>query len=302
MARMYRWIGLVALSFSLTGCVAAEKYNALKLDRDRLAEQLSTAQNEASAARAQADSFKAQLDALLKNGGDQQALVNNLTQQLAALQNQYDELNKKYMDALGKAPGQPVLPEDVDRELKDLAAQNPDILEYDPYRGLLKFKSDVTFALGSAELTAKAKSVIDRVASILNSASVSHYELLVAGHTDSTRVVNPRTIAAGHKDNWFLSAHRAITVGSELMKEQVSPQRVGVLGYADQRPVASNATDAGRAQNRRVEVLVLPKVVRSHAAVGEVAHKASKAPKAAAVKMNKDVVPAEEAPADAEGK
>lgn len=293
MARMYRWIGLVALSFSLTGCVAAEKYNALKLDRDRLAEQLGTAQNEASAARAAADSFKAQLDALLKNGGDQQALAKNLSDQLAALQGQYDELNKKYMDALGKVPGQPVLPPDVDRDLKDLAAQNPDILEYDSSRGLLKFKSDVTFALGSAELTPKAKEIIDRVATILNSASVSHYELLVAGHTCNTRVSNPRTIAAGHKDNWFLSAHRAITVGAELMKNQVSSQRIGVLGYADQRPVASNATTAGKAQNRRVEILVLPKVVRGNAD-GETARSAHKATvKSAAPKLNKDVAPVE---------
>jgi len=123
---------------------------------------------------------------------------------------------------------------------------------------MLKFKSDVTFSSGSAEVTAKAKEVLKRVAGILNSSSVATYELLVAGHTDNVRVSQPRTIQAGHKDNWYLSAHRAITVAAELRKEGIAANRMGVAGYADQRPVASNATEAGKAQNRRVEILLVP--------------------------------------------
>ena len=51
MARMHHWLGLAALTLALTGCVSQEKYNALKLERDRFAEQLGQAQTEASAAR-----------------------------------------------------------------------------------------------------------------------------------------------------------------------------------------------------------------------------------------------------------
>src|SRR6476659_5079424 len=86
---------------------------------------------------------------------------------------------------------------------------------------------------------------------------------MVAGHTVINEVSTPETIKAGHKDNWFLSAHRAIAVGSELQHHGVGSQRLGVVGYADQRPVASNATTSGQAQNRRVEVLILPNTVRS---------------------------------------
>ena len=100
-----------------------------------------------------------------------------------------------------------------------------------------------------------------------NSPAASGYELMVAGHTDSTRVSRPETIAAGHKDNWYLSAHRAIAVGGELQSQRVNAQRLAVVGYADQRPVASNSSDSGRAQNRRVEVLILPTTVRGGAAV-----------------------------------
>src|SRR3954454_3025305 len=88
---------------------------------------------------------------------------------------------------------------------------------------------------------------------------------MVAGHTDNTPVVNPQT-KAKHPDNWYLSSHRAISVGDELIKHAVSPQRVAVVGYADQRPIAPNTTTEGKAQNRRVEVLILPSTVRSSVA------------------------------------
>ena len=84
---------------------------------------------------------------------------------------------------------------------------------------------------------------------------------MVVGHTDDHRVVHEATIRAGHKDNWYLSAHRAIAVSEEMQREQVRPARIEVAGFADQRPIASNSTPAGQAQNRRVEVLILPSTV-----------------------------------------
>jgi chemotaxis protein MotB len=86
---------------------------------------------------------------------------------------------------------------------------------------------------------------------------------MVVGHTDNTPVQHQATIAAGHKDNWYLSAHRAISVGEELMHSGTSASRMEVAGFADQRPIASNSTAAGKQQNRRVEVLILPTTVRS---------------------------------------
>jgi chemotaxis protein MotB len=112
-------------------------------------------------------------------------------------------------------------------------------------------------------VTPNAKQAIGRFAQILNSPEARGYELLVAGHTDNQKVSNPATINAGHKDNWYLSAHRAIAVSTELQRSRVDAQRLGVVGYADQRPTASNATSQGRQQNRRVEVLILPNTVRT---------------------------------------
>lgn len=248
---------LTTVGMMLTGCVAQEKYNALRLDRDRLAEQLQAADSEAKAARAEAESYKQQLATLTAGTGGAQQVIANLSAENSELRRQLGELNQRYADIMGRTPGQPALPPALDTALKDLAAANPDLLEFDSERGVLTFKNDVTFASGDATLTGRGAEVVKRFAAILNS-QARGFEFIVAGHTDNVRVQNPETVRKGHKDNWYLSAHRAITVAQTLISDNVSPARMGVTGYAEQRPVAPNTTEAGKAKNRRVEVLILP--------------------------------------------
>lgn len=285
MARMH-WIGVAALGLSLTGCVSQEKYNALKLDRDQLGERLSQADADARAAKAEAELLKNQLAGLMANDGTKGSLLTNLQSQNSELQRQLEELNRRYneaMNGLGKAGT--ALPAAVVNELEELASQFPDAVDFDAQRGILKFKSDVTFASGDATVTARAKSVIAKFATILNGPATSQYELVIAGHTDNVPVSNPATKANGHKDNWYLSSHRAISVGKELQSHGVGAGRMGVLGYADQRPVASNDTTAGKAQNRRVEVLILPHQVGGKAVTAEAS---TGSRQAAAPVLNKD--------------
>ena len=258
MARMSHWFGMAVLSASLVGCVSQEKYNAMKMDRDQLAERLGTSDGQIQSLQAERDAYKNQLNSVLAGGSNQQALVSNLTQQLGNLQSQYDTLNRQYEDALGKMGTAVALPQPVTDALNQFARENPDLVDFDSARGIVKFKSDITFSSGSAILTPRAADAITRFASILNSAAASGYELQVAGHTDNTRVLQESTIKAGHKDNWYLSAHRAISVSEAMQKDGVSPARLAVMGYADQHPIADNNTTAGKAQNRRVEVLILP--------------------------------------------
>jgi chemotaxis protein MotB len=262
-SRTVRWIGCAALACTLVGCVSSDQYNALKLEKDRMAEQLVAAQRDASTNDAAAKALKSQLDQISQAGGNQSALLTNLTAQNATLSAQLDDLNKRYQEALSRPASAAALPEPLTNELTAFAQQNPDLVDFDSARGTVKFKSDVVFAIGDANLTGKAKEVIDRFAKILDSANASQYELLVAGHTDNQPVHNKATINAGNKDNWYLSAHRAIAVGDELMKNGVNPARVGVIGYADQRPIAPNSSPAGQQQNRRVEVLILPSAVHN---------------------------------------
>lgn len=282
-----QFLVLAASSFALAGCVPVEKYRASKMESESLQEQLSKAQGDVLAAQQKADTAQKQLDAMNAAGGNAMGLVGNLQQQLAAKQTQLDELNKQYADAIAKAGSAVALPAPLTNELTALAAANPETIEFDPVRGLVKFRSDVSFGLGDAALTPAAKEVLGKFATILNSPAASTYELMVAGHTDSTPVSNPATIKAGNKDNWYLSAHRAISVGELLISDKVSAQRIRVVGYADEKPVASNGTDAGRKANRRVEVLILPTQVSATAPMSS--PPSAPAPKAAPkADMNKD--------------
>ncbi len=286
MARMSRFVGVALVGLALTGCVSQEKYNALKLDRDGLAEQLGRAQSDASAARAEADSYKNQLAQIVGSGNNMQGLVSNLQQQNSNLQAQLDALNGKYAEAMNRVGTGPALPAQLNNALTEFANQNSDLVDFDSARGIVKFKSDVTFATGSAEVTDKAKQVIQKFTQILNSDAASRYDLMVAGHTDNTRVVNPATIQAGHKDNWYLSAHRAIAVNNVLMHQAIRPERLAVVGYADQRPIASNNSESGKAQNRRVEVLILPTQARSNLAAGSNKPSGTRSQRSADAPMN----------------
>ena len=263
------WIGspvlaLATLVMTGVGCVPQEKYNAARLSLDAANERLAQSEAQSKAAEAAAEAYRRQLEALSGQGNNQVALVTNLTTQLQDMQNRYAELERQYQAALANA-GQIAspLPEAVNTALTEFAQQNPDLVDFDSARGIVKFKSDVTFATGKDELKPDARTAIARFAQILNSPAASAYELQIAGHTDSQRVSNPNTIKAGHKDNWYLSSHRAISVGKELQTQRVDSRRIAVVGYADQHPVASNANESGRQQNRRVEVLILPSQIRS---------------------------------------
>jgi chemotaxis protein MotB len=293
MARMFQWLGISFIGVAALGCVSQEKYNALKLDRDQYAERLGTAERDSRASSAEAEAYKKQLEAIGRGSTDQVGLITNLTQQVSDLQRQNDELNRKYSDAMSRQSTVAALPPQLNDALTQFANQHPDLVDFDSARGIVKFKSDVTFATGSAEVTPKAQEAITRFASILNSPAAANYELMVVGHTDNQRVMNPQTIKQGHKDNWFLSAHRAIAVGETLTRESISPARLEVAGCADERPIASNSTDAGRSQNRRVEVLILPTTVHAASVAAAPASHRAKAQEAA---FNKDAIETPKAP------
>jgi outer membrane protein OmpA-like peptidoglycan-associated protein len=101
----------------------------------------------------------------------------------------------------------------------------------------------VNFETNSATLTAASKPALDRVARSLNDWPDVRVE--VGGHTDS---------AGGEAHNLRLSEARARSVRDYLAGQGVDPDRLRAKGYGESRPIADNATAAGRAKNRRVEL------------------------------------------------
>ena len=123
-------------------------------------------------------------------------------------------------------------------------------------RGLvITFLNEILFDSGKAELRKDAYSALDEVIDVIRQ-KVSDRHIGVEGHTDDQPIQY-----SGWKSNWELSTARAITVLHYLEDGGVSPKKLRATGFGEHRPVALNATEKARQQNRRVEIVILPKGV-----------------------------------------
>ena len=112
---------------------------------------------------------------------------------------------------------------------------------------VLNMPSSVTFGFDSSELTVQARNALNDVANILT--QYTDTRVNIVGHTDSTGSVSY---------NQQLSERRAEAVGNYLAQSGVMRNRLYMTGSVPHHPVASNATEEGRAQNRRVEITLSP--------------------------------------------
>ncbi len=108
---------------------------------------------------------------------------------------------------------------------------------------------DLLFASGSAELRPRSAPLLRRLGRLLL-ADVTH-PIKVSGHTDARPIGNAR-----FPSNWELSTARASAVVRAFARERVAPARMEAAGRAYLDPVATNASERGRARNRRVEIVV----------------------------------------------
>lgn len=118
---------------------------------------------------------------------------------------------------------------------------------------VVKIGSGGAFPSGDATLTPLAVSLIDKIGEV---AQQNNARIVIGGHTDNVPISTVR-----YRDNWDLSAARAVSVVRELVSGRgFSPTQIQAQGFADTQPVAPNDSAANRALNRRIEIEVqLPK-------------------------------------------
>jgi chemotaxis protein MotB len=120
----------------------------------------------------------------------------------------------------------------------------------DPRGVVLSLGENVLFDPGHAAVKTSSANALAAVAAVLKK---SQGGAVVEGHTDSLPIGNSK-----YASNWELSAARATNVLAALLEgHAIPPERLSAAGYAEFRPVASNATPEGRARNRRVDVVLL---------------------------------------------
>ncbi|WPL14765.1 flagellar motor protein MotB [Thiorhodovibrio litoralis] len=151
-------------------------------------------------------------------------------------------------------------PDQMRKELEAAAQEIAAALEQEIEQGLIavevvgeeiliRIREKGSFASGSARLQDSFLPILDKIAETL---SVTTGNLIVAGHTDDLPI---NTLQ--FPSNWVLSAARAAAVVHHIGESQpdLAP-RMQIRAYADTRPVATNDTPEGRAENRRVEIVI----------------------------------------------
>lgn len=123
--------------------------------------------------------------------------------------------------------------------------------------GRIGISGSVLFALNSDQLQPEGRDLLKSLASPLSEYLKSRDEILmVSGFTDDRQVRDGNHRFA---DNWELSAQRALTVTRALIDDGVPTTSVFAAAFGSGQPVSSNADDAGRAKNRRVEIAAMPR-------------------------------------------
>lgn len=251
-------VGIVGMLGPM-GCVARDEFLRTEFARRKAAERGDTCERDLADERAKNQALEAEREAIRRELDTKSAYAETLKGEnerldsfVRKLQGQIDMLAK----GVGKVEVVEVkLPPELDRALKELAAKYPDAIEYDERQGAVRWKSDLTFAKGSAEVQSAVDEALRAFSGIVNSPAASQFDVVVVGHTDNLRI-GPVT-ARLHPTNWHLSAHRAIGVMFRLRDNGVDQHRMAVMGYGEFRPRVPNPASGGAEQNRRVEIFLV---------------------------------------------
>jgi len=255
-------VAAAVVALGSIGCVDEAKYNAVLL-RNREQEKL-LQEKEADIAR-----LKERVDALQARAEDAQRLLQEKEDHLSSVMQERDEVRKAFdelRELYGKmADRSPVgagkLPKKVALDIERLAEEYPDLFEFDPATGRLRFASDITFDFASIQVKAEARTALTKLGRILTSDAAKAVKASIIGHTDSVPVAKAATKSmlkdlGKAPSNQGLSEARAEAVADVLTDAGVAAGRITTSGKGASQPIATNKTKSGRARNRRVEIFL----------------------------------------------
>lgn len=184
--------------------------------------------------------------AMIATGCAKKSTVSRLNDELA----QKDQEIQRLQDELTT---QQRMTEDLRSQLNSLSDQNRVLLETKDGLTHITLEGSATFASANSSLTAASKEVLDRVWTV-----VGNYPdrwVLIEGHADNRQI--GRKLTWKYPSNWELSSARAHSVLHYVLKKHnANPQRIKVVGYGDQHPIADNDSGDGRSANRRVVLTI----------------------------------------------
>jgi chemotaxis protein MotB len=245
---------LLLLALIATGCVGKGRYTealdanaALGAERDALSAQLARVTLESERLATELDATNALLDATNRRLAESIARAGDLESDVARMAAALEaaERRKERADAALEEYRQLVA---RFQSLIDAGTLSVKVLDG---RLVVELATDILFPAGSASLSSGGRRAISEVATVL--AGIEGREFQVAGHTDNVPIGNER-----FPSNWHLGSARAIAVVDVLVAGGLGADRVSAASYADTKPASTNRTPEGRAENRRIEIVVVP--------------------------------------------
>jgi chemotaxis protein MotB len=241
---------LAGAAAALGSCgVSQELYNARTTELDRCQAELGRARGQANAARAKADEVAAELARLREH---MTALENDrmkLASNLQATTKEMEELRRAHAQAEQRGE----LYRTLVSKLRAMIDSRTLAVEIRKGRMVVKVGDQILFDPGKAELKSAGEATLRQLAAVLR--DIPDRDFLVAGHTDNRPIKQ-----SSYRSNWELSTARAVTVVRFLQAEGVDPRHLAASGYSEFDPLADNRASETRALNRRIEVVVMPKL------------------------------------------
>ena len=254
---------LAVIPLVFGGCVSKSEYmktvesaNALEVDNARLRTELTAAgkrNDQLTADRAELERLLAARSGELGKtitelrqradvlGAENIRLAQELSDAQKAREEKVKELSSTYDQLVDKMKGEIAKGQVTISELKGKLTVN--------------MVDAILFDSGKAEIKSDGLVVLGKVIEILK--TVNDKAIRIEGHTDGIPISG--SLAQRYPTNWELSAARAINVARYLQKEAINPALLSAAGFGEFKPVADNATLEGRAKNRRIEIVLVPK-------------------------------------------
>ncbi|WP_404984857.1 OmpA family protein [Chryseobacterium sp. M5] len=249
----------------MTSCVSKKQYDALSGNYKQCIENIgerqreiqdlkgqnSTLTAENNLLKSQHDALKSSLDACLSNTGKSSANIDKLVGEINASNSYIKQLisaNAKN-DSLNLA-----LSNKLKRSLDNMADQD---VQVKVLKGvvMISLSDKLLYKTGDYNVLPAAQEVLGKVAKVIN--DYDKYSVLIEGNTDNA----PLSSANLPRDNWDLSALRGTAIAKILQTQfGVDPARITAGGRSEYNPKATNMSVSGRSENRRTEIIIMPKL------------------------------------------
>ncbi|ACM19771.1 peptidoglycan-binding lipoprotein, OmpA family [Geotalea daltonii FRC-32] len=196
--------------------------------------------------------LKAKSDTLSKNISELRQKVTDLETENARLKDEIANLKKAKEEEVQKTSK---TYEDLLEKMKSEISQGQVTISELKGKLTVNMVDAVLFDSGKAEIKPEGLIVLQKVIDILK--NIKDKSIRIEGHTDNDQIGG--ALAKKYQTNWELSAARAINVTRYLQQQGIDPLNLSAIAYGEFKPVAANDSREGKAKNRRIEIILVPK-------------------------------------------